>query len=438
MLPSQEQRARAGRSPSASSEPNTARVGVARSRGRRKARRRGGGLRGLIAIVRRAVLPAVGRLTAAGALVLLVLWAAGLILNDRSVWSQFLWWIPTGLVCLIAWTGLGVSKLCETAGTRVAGVRARPIVLAGAVFATLWLAAVDLRLHRGLGGTEVALAENETPLRIAYWNAAWSRPADVTDTLDQLNTDILIVANPRPGEATRTLHAWMRRVAIAWDEADNDRAQTHLVRLRQMTLISRWPITASDVAAFGTQGSDGTSVSRATQTGIAAVSIDPGDAAPANSPADTETSPLTIWIVDLPSTPWISRVWIMDRAETLASRFDEAVSPPDIIIGDFNAPRGSASLAALTGDMTGVDAAIGWGRTATWPAPFPQLPIDLAFVAGHITPRKLSFVTFPDALHRAIVADLAVTPISTRRPAGDTQTDSEPAEASNREISGTD
>ena len=58
----------------------------------------------------------------------------------------------------------------------------------------------------------------------------------------------------------------------------------------------------------------------------------------------------------------------------------EAFPVPDLILGDFNTPRGSESLEALVGAKREVLAEGGWGPRATWPRRLPLWGIDLGFV----------------------------------------------------------
>lgn len=374
MLPSQEQRTRAGRA-----LPKKA-PALASKRSRTPG------------WVRRVAVPALGRAAAWCPLLLLVGWAGGLVLNDRTVWSQFLWWIPTGFACGAAWIGLAVSRVCEMIGVRLAGARARPFLLIGACLATGWFVAFEIRVVRAIAPPSDALRADESAVRVAYWNAAWSRPAGAQPVFDRLAADIVIVANPRPGEATKSFLGWMRARAIAWDELDGDRSQTHLLKLRQQTVISRWPIVASGVEPFGSEGDGGSAISRATQTGVGFVTL------------DIEGGAITLWIVDLPSTPLMPRTEMLRRAASISAGFPDA----HLVIGDFNTPRGSASLEAFVGGMTSVDRAVGSGLAATWPRPAPQLSIDLAFTRDPLRPAGMDQFDPAPGFHRGIVVDLAL------------------------------
>ena len=55
-----------------------------------------------------------------------------------------------------------------------------------------------------------------------------------------------------------------------------------------------------------------------------------------------------------------------------------------MIVGDFNTPRGSASLRALVGERREVFAARGWGPGGTWPRRMPLWGIDLGFVGRDV------------------------------------------------------
>jgi hypothetical protein len=95
----------------------------------------------------------------------------------------------------------------------------------------------------------------------------------------------------------------------------------------------------------------------------------------------------TIYFVDYPSNPVAHRVAIArlvrSHMQTLAKGGPESspVSPASLIIGDFNTPRGSASLGELAPGYFEASRTAGLGPLATWPRRWSVLHIDHALVS---------------------------------------------------------
>lgn len=327
-------------------------------------------------VMRGRVLPVIGRAAAYGPTLLMAAWLAGRVLNDASVWSQPLWWLPGGAIAATAWAGAGVSLVCERLGTRLAGAWVRPIELVGAAALTAWVLAVPMRAERFIEGLPPV---PERAVSVAYWNAAWSEPLDGWEAARREDPDVVVIANPRPGAQSLALRSAMRETAGAWRAEAGGAVEgperfegPHLALVRGSILISKWPIEASGSVMMPgvTHGV------QATQNGLGYVTLRPQAQGPT----------LTVWVVDMPSDPMRPRVEMIAAAAAAArgAGFPE----PDAIIGDFNTPRGSGSLGALVGDLGDAHAAVGRGPSSTWPARVPllggllgpQLAIDLAYV----------------------------------------------------------
>lgn len=126
--------------------------------------------------------------------------------------------------------------------------------------------------------------------------------------------------------------------------------------------------------------------------------------------------PITVWFIDLPSDPFVFR-W--EIARFARARFDELTKetnprtgtallpPPDLILGDTNIPRGSASLGLLTGP--GFEHAFdqcGYGLAATWPRALPLLHLDHTFVGAGLRARAYRLVDPPVSDHWMQVIDV--------------------------------
>ena len=116
--------------------------------------------------------------------------------------------------------------------------------------------------------------------------------------------------------------------------------------------------------------------------------------------AETE---LTLLIVDLPSQLFISRDPRLRRVvEVISERH------PDIIVGDFNAPRNSRRLASLPVGYAHAYDAVGWGWSATWPVVAPLWAIDQCILGGRIEPLNYDLHSTLVSDHRMQVFDFRV------------------------------
>lgn len=98
--------------------------------------------------------------------------------------------------------------------------------------------------------------------------------------------------------------------------------------------------------------------------------------------------PFTLYFVDYPSSPLISRAAVaaavrqrMNQMMTPTIPGEKPVPPPDLIIGDFNTPRGSASLRTIMPGYSPATDAAGLGLLGTFPRSTPLLHIDNALVS---------------------------------------------------------
>lgn len=95
----------------------------------------------------------------------------------------------------------------------------------------------------------------------------------------------------------------------------------------------------------------------------------------------------TIYFIDYPSNPVAHRMAVakLVRAHVEMLRKGGPESPPipeaSLIIGDFNTPRGSASLAQLAPGYIEASRTAGLGPLATWPRRWSVLHIDHALVS---------------------------------------------------------
>jgi len=106
--------------------------------------------------------------------------------------------------------------------------------------------------------------------------------------------------------------------------------------------------------------------------------------------------------VNLASSP------LRPRAPALA-RVIELMSArrPDLVIGDFNAPRRSRALGRLPEGWRHAYDEAGWGWSASWPVPVPLLAIDQAMVGPRFRVAGYRLAGTPWSDHRLQQVELA-------------------------------
>lgn len=124
---------------------------------------------------------------------------------------------------------------------------------------------------------------------------------------------------------------------------------------------------------------------------------------------ETALGPIRIEAVDLPSRTTLPRYQSIRslRADLHAAREERGIAVPDIFCGDFNVPRGSASLGLLADDAHEAFATAGTGWGASYPREWSFLGIDLTLVRAPWRARRSEIVDFGFGRHRAQVVDLA-------------------------------
>ncbi|MBU6414334.1 MAG: hypothetical protein KGS45_12785 [Planctomycetes bacterium] len=328
------------------------------------------------------------------------------VMTDRTLITQFLFWIPLWayavlllVVLLLSAALLIISFLLrrarlplhewnasDVAHRRLVAVLSMLLLIAFGLGAVGWL---RQRTPSSLTPVEAANAE----VRILHWNLSspdthtW--PGVITDVPECRHADVLLLG-------------------VTMDDAQFTRvmkplAQSHHIRrIGTLAVLSRFPI--SDVRTIDLKldsivnatRRDGSSPEAWYQTlyndhaeklGISRREFglpDPGDII-----AFTLTTPsgqVPIQFIDLPSSPLASRHAI---ALATAERIRDAVLPaPQLIIGDFNIPAASQSLSAIApGYRLAARHAHDADSGPTWPRARPLLQIDHALVHPSITTR---------------------------------------------------
>lgn len=265
------------------------------------------------------------------ALIGILAWLTGHILTDRFLWSQFLFWIPTPVALLLAALGL-IASLRPVRTTRR---RRRRLVMWSLIIAGLlvYFTTIEHRfLHRS--------PSPGSGLRIMHWTMSHLKlPLNLhSRRIAQLAGDITILSDAG---------------ALQWDQIiehiNDPSAQT--IKLGRFWIMSYVPI----LEARAIVKSEGVEVSfiRFESTAKLGRSV-------------------TVYLIDLPSDPKMQR---FEQAVKTRRWLDESdAPPPDIVVGDFNSPRGSRSIARLFPELHHAFDDGGQGYGASYHRTFPPVP----------------------------------------------------------------
>lgn len=112
---------------------------------------------------------------------------------------------------------------------------------------------------------------------------------------------------------------------------------------------------------------------------------------------------VTILAVDLVSDPLVHRTPVLTRLNALIEHYQ-----PDIIAGDFNAPRESLALSQLPQGYRHAYWTVGSGWSYTWPMPLPVFALDQCLFGERITPMDYRIKSSRLSDHRLGVFEFVV------------------------------
>ncbi len=110
---------------------------------------------------------------------------------------------------------------------------------------------------------------------------------------------------------------------------------------------------------------------------------------------------VAILAVNVISSPRVPRDPLLERVLAMIE-----ARAPDLVLGDFNAPRRSRALARLPPGFRHAYDAAGSGWSATWPAVLPLLAIDQTIVGPRLLVRAYSLRTTRISDHRLQLTEL--------------------------------
>lgn len=335
-------------------------------------------------LLRRRVLPALSRGLAVLGLLVVAQFIAGRVLTDRTHATQYLWWIPALWSLAAAWGLWGVSAAAGWVSLRTKGMMLRPLLFLACVGMTLWVLFGEWNMHRAVFRPDDA--PRESTLRLLCWNQSGGyRMSDSDDLVLMENPDIAVVVNARYDKHRRLLVESLASLApgdrrIQQDGNYKSYARPgHLFSSGMALVASRERIVRAGVVALPhVEGAD-PGWRTANDAGFVVwCEIEPGERFAGLG------RPIVLWVVDLPSDPSLWRVRVMESAARAIASWNQPaltaddqgrwratgdptwVPPPDLVTGDFNTLRGSASIGAITPGTRDAFEAAGWGRARSW------------------------------------------------------------------------
>lgn len=303
--------------------------------------------------------------TRLAAAAVVVAWLLGRLVSDRYGWSQWLLWIPTPAALVAAAAALAAVSWSETGPGR----RRRVIAWAACVSVILvYFGAIEHRLLRRAPGGLVAMrlvhgsvVQAWDPLVLARWG----------EQLTALGGDVTIVSSLLP----------QRRIGRLLEQFGG--LGTPVV-IWPFVLVTRLPVLEARplIANAGLR--------------VVVFRIDA---------TASLGRVLTVYAVDLPSDPTHSRAEVAAALRRILDRVTSA--PPDVVVGDFNMTRGSASLSmAFPGLEHAFDQA-GRGYGASYRRGLPLYHIDHILLADSVRAVGYDLVDIGVGRHLVQVVDLA-------------------------------
>lgn len=298
----------------------------------------------------------------AAAWAVVLAWLVGRFATDRFAWSQWLWWIPTPAAIAVAMLGL-IGALRPAL---------RPVRRQRRI--GIWLVLL-ITLTAFFGFVENhTLRRDHDPVdgvRILHWNLSYPLPDEYEaygDALDRLGADITILTSASN---------------VPWRREPNLRPQAFGL----FTVLTEFPIVGGRVLAL-----------RDTMC-LALVEIDT---------RATLGRTIMLYLVDLPSDPGRPRMAIAQEVRALFR--DSGAPPPDLVVGDFNLLRGSASLRRIFPGFRDAFTEAGHGIGATFPRRFPLYHIDHILVAETLRAIDYDLIDPGVGRHRAQAATIVARP----------------------------
>lgn len=287
---------------------------------------------------------------------LFAVWAVGQLARDATWVTGLCFYLPSVVMAVVALALFGL----------VAIARRPALCLFAAVFAlppVLVVVLIENRFGSGSG-------EDPCDLRLVHWNTG-GRPArpGVGEHLIAERADMYVLS-----EVPNASH-----VAVLRDQLG---AGYNAATFDNLAVVGRGDVRA-----------DGWLVNR-DEFEVQAVTWTPPDRAP-----------VRLLVCDLPSDVRVARHPLLREVNELIEQHR-----PDLIVGDFNAPRRSWSLTHLPDGYRHAYDACGDGWGATWPVPVPLYALDHCLFGRTIRPGRYRLDGLRgDSDHRYQVFDFGIS-----------------------------
>ena len=288
------------------------------------------------------------------------------VVTDSWALLQGLWWVPRLLLALPALLWL-IGLFLFARLLRRDKVESRRLLR----WMALALLFVVVHLFRVWGFPAERRADS---LRLVHWNACFISESEAVEAVNRilaLDADVIILTDA----GAPTLGVGVQRFGAAGYQIDSP---------GRFTVLSRLPV----VEARPLIASRSRFVSRVQLL--------------------TPKGDLSIEAVDLPSMPSLPRA--ITVRSLVADLAQVRSSLPDVLVGDFNITRGSASLSALAPDAHEAFATAGTGWGGSFPRAWPLWPIDLTLVRSPWQAVRSQIVDFGFGRHRVQIVDLQHRP----------------------------
>lgn len=339
-----------------------------------------------------------------------VLWAVATLLSDRTEFLQYIAYVPSPLYAgsaLLAGVAAGLAALLHSAPARAAGSprprhRLARLALGLAALASAVVLVRDLRVLNALGGQRQPGPQSIT---LVHWNTGslwrdhWPEARSAIPLLPR-TPDIVLISNP-PQPSGLPGFADLVRASNQPGQAPADSSAAEVrVLPGGFVIATRWPVLASGgfgldlppprVEHFPTFLPANSWLGRLAKRMLPlriSRYAESGDVAFVRLDTTPRLGkPITIWLIDLPSDPRLPRAMVAERVERRLRELASAgaLPPPDMVVGDFNIPRGTWSLAHILsagGPLAHAFDQASWGLAASWPRERPALHIDHVLLA---------------------------------------------------------
>lgn len=237
-----------------------------------------------------------------------IAWLVGRFASDRWGWSQWLLWMPTILVLVASALAAVLALRPRFRESRVAHGRRRRFAAWSAVALALAVYFLFIEHHFA------RVPGKPAGLSVTHWTMTYSRPRDLAvnaRTLIELSGDVTVLSHDT-------------RLSSRPEVLESLGESGRIIRLWPFTVLTRLPVLEARPLVSNDE------------IWAAMIELDA---------REQLGESLVIVMVDLPSDPRLPRAGIAAR---LRAGLNAADAPePDLVLGDFNMTRGSASIRSI-------------------------------------------------------------------------------------------